>query len=57
MKICLGKDKKPLDFKFSRSTVKVTIVTIVKMLIMCSAHYLENCLSQSFHTSHADWYG
>jgi len=54
MQIGIGENKNPIDFGFTRSKVEVTRVTFIKIIVF-SAHYVKNCLSHSFHISHADW--
>ena len=54
--IALSEGKTPIDCGFTRSKVKVLIVVFVTNNVnMVSASYLENCLTQSFYISHADW--
>jgi len=57
MPISLSMNETPIDFRLTRSKVKVTMVTFVKQCKhgFVSVHYLENCLSHGFHISHADW--
>jgi len=49
------KDMTSIDFEFIRFKVKVTRVTCLKKEKMLTTHYLENCLSETFNISHADW--
>ena len=44
------KDYTPIEFRFKG---KVTRADFVKKIKTCFAHYLENCLLQSFYISHA----
>jgi len=57
MLIGLGEAMTPFDFRFNRLKIKVTRVTCKKNVHMVSVHYLENCISQTFHISHADGLG
>jgi len=53
--ITLSDRNTPIDFGLTRLKVKVTMVIFVTNNVnMVAAPYLENCLTQSFHTSYAD---
>jgi len=53
MLIGLDGNMTPIDIEVIREKVKVRRITFVKKMV--SPHYLENCLSQRFHYSHATW--
>ena len=46
-----------IDIEFTWSKVKVIRIKFVKKTVnIVLTYYLENCLSQGFHVSHANWY-